>query len=134
MDFSVKNCLPTKTMSLVSTQPVVKMSTRNIPGGKGGRCIRLTTYHNSVPLSRNLGALNFLDPSGPARPVTGVLYLYLYYCVILLKTSFDQTPPLFFFRSALHRLTCNENERHAHITFISNRVWEICIVPCCTDS
>ena len=24
------------------------------------------------------GNLNFLDPSGPARPVTGVLYIYLY--------------------------------------------------------
>ena len=45
------------TMALGSTQPLVKMSTRNIPGGKGGRCVRLTTYHHTVPLSRNLGAL-----------------------------------------------------------------------------
>ena len=30
-------------MSLGATQPLVKMSTRNIPGGKGGRCVRLTT-------------------------------------------------------------------------------------------
>jgi hypothetical protein len=30
-------------MALVSTQPLVKMSTRNIPGDKGGRCVRLTT-------------------------------------------------------------------------------------------
>ena len=67
-----------RTMALGSTQPLVKMSTRNIPGGKGGRCVRLTTYHHTVPLSRNLGALTSLDPSGPARPVTGVLYLYLY--------------------------------------------------------
>jgi hypothetical protein len=29
-------------MALGSTQPLVKMSTRNIPGGKGGRCVRLT--------------------------------------------------------------------------------------------
>ena len=36
------------------------------PGGKGGRCVRLTTYHHTVPLSRNLGALTILDPSGPA--------------------------------------------------------------------
>jgi hypothetical protein len=27
---------------------------------------------------RNLGALTLLDPSGPAWPVMGVLYLYLY--------------------------------------------------------
>ena len=26
-------------MALVSTQPLAKMSTRNIPGGKGGRCV-----------------------------------------------------------------------------------------------
>ena len=32
-----------RSMVLGSTQPLVKMSTRNIPGGKGGRCVRLTT-------------------------------------------------------------------------------------------
>jgi len=30
-------------MALGSTQPRVKMSTNNIPGGKGGRCVRLTS-------------------------------------------------------------------------------------------
>jgi hypothetical protein len=39
--------------------------------------VRLTTYHHIVPMSRNLGALILLDPSGPAWPVMGVLYLYL---------------------------------------------------------
>jgi hypothetical protein len=29
-------------------------------------------------MSRNLGALTLLDPSGPAWPVMGVHYLYLY--------------------------------------------------------
>jgi hypothetical protein len=33
-------------MALELTQPLVKRSTRNIPGGKGGRCVRLT---NSRP-------------------------------------------------------------------------------------
>jgi hypothetical protein len=32
-----------RTMDPGSIQPRVKMSTRNIPGGKGGRCVRLTT-------------------------------------------------------------------------------------------
>ena len=32
-----------RTMALGSTQALVKMSTRNIPGGKGGRCVRLTS-------------------------------------------------------------------------------------------
>jgi len=32
-----------RTPALGSTQPLVKTSTRNIPGGKGGRCVRLTS-------------------------------------------------------------------------------------------
>jgi hypothetical protein len=58
-----------KTMALGSTQPLVKMSTRDVPGGKG---VRLITYHLIVPMSRNLGA------SRPAWPVMGVLYLFFY--------------------------------------------------------
>jgi hypothetical protein len=43
-------------------------------------------------MSRNLGALTLLDPSGPAWPVMGVLYFYLYiyvknyYLINILKT------------------------------------------------
>ena len=44
-------------------------------GGKGGRCVRLKTYHHSVPLSRNLGTLTSWNPLGHSRPVTGLLYL-----------------------------------------------------------
>ena len=40
-------------------------------GGKGGRCVRLTTYHHPVPLSRNLGTLNSWNPLGLSRPVMG---------------------------------------------------------------
>jgi hypothetical protein len=32
-----------RTMALGLTQPLVKMSTGNTPGGKGGRCVRVTT-------------------------------------------------------------------------------------------
>jgi hypothetical protein len=70
-------------MALGSTQPLVKMSIRDVPGGKGGRCVRLTTYHLIMPMSGNLGALTLLDPSGPAWPVMGVLYLYLYYDIFV---------------------------------------------------
>jgi hypothetical protein len=51
-------------------------------GGKGGLCVRLTTYHHTVRLSRNLGALTSLDPSGPVWPVTGVLNRYLTACTL----------------------------------------------------
>ena len=47
-------------------------------GGKGGQCIRLTTFHHPVPLARNLGALTSWNPLGLSRPVTGQIYLYLY--------------------------------------------------------
>jgi hypothetical protein len=63
------------TMALGSTQPLVKMNTRYIPGGKGGRCVRLTTYHHTVPFSRNLGTLTSQKLLGLFRPVTGQLYL-----------------------------------------------------------
>jgi len=40
------------------------------------RCVRLTTYHHPVPLSRNLGNLTSWNPLGPSGPVTGLLYLF----------------------------------------------------------
>ena len=43
------------------------------PWGNGGRCVRLTTYHQPVPLSRNLGALTSWNPLGLSRPVMGLL-------------------------------------------------------------
>jgi len=47
------------------------------PGGNGGRCVRLTTYHHPVPLSRNLGTLTSWNPLDHSRPVMGLIYLYL---------------------------------------------------------
>ena len=46
------------------------------PRGKGGRCVRLTTYHTYVPISRNLGALTSWNPAGLFRPVMGQIYLF----------------------------------------------------------
>ena len=46
-----------RTMALGSTQPLVKMSTRKIPWGKGGRCVQLTTSSPSrAECHENLGA------------------------------------------------------------------------------
>ena len=64
-------------MVLGSTQSVTEMSTRSISWGKGGRCIRLTTYRHLVPLSRNLGTLTSWNPLDPSGPVMELLYLYL---------------------------------------------------------
>jgi hypothetical protein len=48
------------------------------PGGKGGRCVRLTIYHLYVPMSRNLGVLTSWNPVALFRPVMGQLYLLRY--------------------------------------------------------
>jgi len=56
-------------MALGLTQALVKMSTRNIPGGKGGRCLRPATS----PLSNvtKSGSLKLLEPSGAHRACYG---------------------------------------------------------------
>ena len=45
-------------------------------GGKGGRCVWLTTYHHPVPLSRYLGTLTSWNPLGPSGPVMGLICLF----------------------------------------------------------
>jgi hypothetical protein len=65
-----------RTVALGSTQLLTEMSTRTFYWDKGGRCVRLTTYHHPVPLPCNLGTLTSLNPPGHSRPVTGLLYLY----------------------------------------------------------
>jgi len=47
------------------------------PGGKGGRCVRLTTSPPSCAVVMKSGKLNFREPSGYLGPVMGLLYLYL---------------------------------------------------------
>jgi len=68
------------------------------PGGKSGRCVRLTTYHHPMPLSRNLGTLTSCNPLGPSGPVTGLLYLEQCF-----STFVRQRPGKFFFRKTRAR-------------------------------
>jgi hypothetical protein len=60
-------------MALESTQPLTEMSTRNISwGGKGGRCVGLTTLHLHVPIVLKFASLNLLEPSGPVQACNGI--------------------------------------------------------------
>jgi len=63
-----------RTMSLCSTQPLKEMSTRSISWGWSGQCVKLTTYHHPVPLSRNLETLTSWNTLGQSRLVMGLLY------------------------------------------------------------
>jgi hypothetical protein len=56
-------------MALGSTQPLVEMSTRNIPGGKGGRYVRLT----SPPLRAECHEIWEPKPPGTLWATPGLL-------------------------------------------------------------
>ena len=42
------------------------------PRGKGGRCVKLTTYHLHVRIVKKSGSLNLLEPCGPVQACNGI--------------------------------------------------------------
>jgi len=63
---------PSRTMTLGLTQPLTEMSTRNISwGGKGGRCVWLTTL---PPSCANCLEIWKLQPPGTLRACPGLLW------------------------------------------------------------
>jgi len=67
-------------MAMGSTQPLTEMSSRNLLGGKGDRCVGLTTLPPSCA-----DCLEIWEPQPPgtlSKPVMGLLYLYcVIYCI-----------------------------------------------------
>jgi hypothetical protein len=75
-------------MALGSTQPLTEMSTRTFPGGKGGRCVKLTTLPPSCAVVMQSGNLNFLEPSGPLQACSGTTLTFFFFTFLILLRVF----------------------------------------------
>ena len=60
-----------------------KIEYQDIPGGKSGRCVRVTTLPPSCAECLVIWSLNRPEPSGPHRPVIGIAlhYVCTYVCI-----------------------------------------------------
>ena len=82
-------CFCTITLENNYASSVKKLTTVMIllgifPGGKGGRCVRLTTLPPSCAVVMKSGNLNFLEPSGPLQACNGTALPF--FIMILLST------------------------------------------------
>ena len=102
-------------MTLGSTQPVVKMSIRNIPGGEGGRCMRLTTSPTSCAECHEIWEPK---PPGTLWAIPGLLrdsFIFLHEGVKLKLDSFSSSAQEGRKRSALRPGHFNAGQRSRYL-------------------
>ena len=79
LEFFIDVFLPIALWPWVRLSLYQEWVSEEFPGGKGGRCVGLTTLpHSCVPLSWNLRTLTSWKPLGYSRPVKGLIYVIYY--------------------------------------------------------
>jgi hypothetical protein len=99
-------------MSLGSTQP---LNTSGVfPGGKGNRCVRLTTLPQFCAVVMKSGNLNFLEPSGPLQACNGTAIPLPFYTVHTLCVPTVRPPA---FENSLPPLSSYRVQEELHLVF-----------------
>jgi hypothetical protein len=78
------------------------------PGGKGGRCVKLTTLPSSCAVVMKSGNPNFLEPSGPLQACNGT--------VLPLPLIVNRDPKISRLPNIPHTVVCVQNNNSAENT------------------
>ena len=111
------------------------MSTRDSPGGKGGRCVRLTTYHPCSAERQEIWGLNLPGPPWAISKACCGRDLYLYLRILIVVYVFLDTATMTevfpCFLLGCKRITSQDEARPALIQFLCCSMYCLfCIVLC----
>ena len=82
---------------VVNSASKKKMSTRDSPGGKGGQCVQLTTYHPCSAECQEIRGLNLPGPPWAiltaccGRDNNNNIYIYIYIRAVMVMFEFNQS-------------------------------------------
>ena len=107
----------------VDSDSASKNEHRDTPEGKGGRCVRLTTYHLHVPIVKKSGGLNLLEPCGPVQACNGpAVPLHTVYTVcainLLEKNQWNEA----YFKIIKRFIIHTSNPSHCYIYYYTAHV------------